>query len=629
MHVCHVKRPTGRMATLPSNRVPIILPAEVVENADVGLAYSNIRQLVIVRPEIQVIWRSRGKFPSMFNHLFKELKRRKVFQVAGLYGVTAWLLTQIVVAVEKPLMLPDWFDTAIIVLLLIGFPIALIMAWAFDLTPQGVIRTTHDEEAPAPPRNRPALYAGLIFFALAGGWLLRGIEPVEDAVTASLSTRAAAAVDVSAPVPGFEGRPAIAVLPFMNMSNDQEQEYFSDGITEDITTALQSLALFPVIARTSTFTYKGLNKDIRDIARELGAGYVLEGSVRKIGDNVRITAQLIDAAGNHLWAEKFDRPISDLFTVQDEITHRIVASAEPEIMAKEIARTSRTPTRNMQAWDYYLRSLADTTVFLGYSDLNGKWVSLERNQRAQANVEKAIELDPDFAAAYTHLSHVYAEYNRTLRSDISDEFATEARKLALENAVRARGMNPFDATACSCHAMLLLMGGDQVGAQQLQEEALLVNPASATVHTVMAKILHAGGDGERALGEIKISQRLSPMDMTLSRDFFFEAEILAGLGRYEEAVAKAHSAVLHSPTNYDAHVIRILSLYVLGREDEARQALQALVHNVPDFAVEELWLTPLPRMLDPESPQDRLPMTKQGPWINQVTDILVELGWQG
>ena len=240
----------------------------------------------------------------MSNNFIEELKRRKVFRVAMLYGVVAWLLIQIVVAIDEPLGLPGWMDTFVIVMVALGFPIALVLAWAFDLTPDGVVRTSDDQDSPAPPRNSIALYAGLLFMALGAGWLLAGIDDVEEKVSASLTTEASAAlppsVDVSKPVPGFKGRAAIAVLPFVNMSNDPDQEYFADGITEDIITALQSLASFPVIARTSTFTYKGRGKDIREIAAELGAGYVLEGSVRKMGNNVRVTAQLIDSEGNQL-----------------------------------------------------------------------------------------------------------------------------------------------------------------------------------------------------------------------------------------------------------------------------------------------------------------------------------------
>ncbi len=562
----------------------------------------------------------------MLSTLFRELKRRKVFQVAAIYGVTAWVLLQIVVAVEAPLLLPEWVDTLVILLLGIGFPIALIMAWAFDLTPDGIVVTKSDpdSEPGSSGRLKIAAVGSLVLVGLAFGWLLLGSGDQENLKIASGAQ--AAVIDVSGPVPGFDGRLAIAVLPFVNISGDVEQEYFADGITEDIITALQAYGRFPVIARTSTFTYKGKNKDIREIARELGAGYVLEGSVRRGGDSVRITAQLIDWNGNHLWAQKFDRPLTDIFAVQDEITQRIVAEAEPEIMATEIRRTQRKRPSDLLAWDYYLRAVADTVVFLGYTDLNGRRVTIERNEKARVNAQKAIDLDPDFTAAYTLLAHIDGEYQRSLKSEVTEQFRQEAYDRAIANAVRARGIAPFDATACSCHAILLLMGDDVEGALNLQEDVVRLNPASAAVHSTLAKILHAKGDDLRALDEVKIAQRLSPRDMTLTRDLLFEAEILAGLERYEEAASVAHSAVLLSSTNYDAHVMRILSLHALGRAEDARLALKTLLQSVPDFAVEELWITPLPAVVLPDDAAERPEMTV---WLQQVNDILVELGWQG
>ncbi len=521
---------------------------------------------------------------------FSELKRRKVIRVAAVYGITAWLLTQIVVAIETPLSLPGWVDTLVIVLLILGFPVAMILAWAFDLTPQGVQRTLPDaSEEGEPRRSSPAGYAALTVVVIALGWLLYRVEFTQDFSPAPIAS-ASTAIDVSQPVPGFSGRSAIAVMPFLNLSGDPAQEYFADGISEDITTGLQSFGSFPVIARTSTFTYKGRPKDVREIARELGAGYVLEGSVRKSGDQVRITAQLIAADGTHLWAKKFDRKLTDILAVQDEITQQIVTAIEPEIIASEIERTRYVRTEDLEAWDYYLQALANTTVFLGFTDVNGGIVTRERNEAARTYAQKAVELDPKFAAAYTLLAHIDGEYIRTLRPLVSEEFAAQALGRAIGNAQRARGISPFGASACSCHAVLLLAAGDAEGALQLQEEALKVNPASATVHSTLAKILVHFGQLDRALSEIEIAKRLSPKDMTMTTLLQFESEIYEGLGQFENAAAVAHRATLFSAVNYEAHIVRITSLYALGRIEEARTAKAALFENVPDFSASAMWL---------------------------------------
>jgi len=542
-----------------------------------------------------------GKVPSMLKHLFSELKRRKVFQVAVLYGITAWLLVQVVVAIDGPLALPEWFDTAVIVLLLIGFPIALILAWAFDLTPDGVIRTAAETTSPPPRRNSFALLLGITIMSLSAGYLIWGIDdgPIDRGDMGMTTAAAAMEIDVSQPVPGFSGRAAIAVLPFVNMSNDPEQEYFSDGITEDIITGLQAYAQFPVIARTSTFTYKGKNEDLRKVATQLGAGYILEGSVQKRGNIVRINAQLIDARGLHLWADKFDRSLDDIFAVQDEITQQIVAQIAPEMMASEVAKSARVRTADLEAWDYYLRAVADTTVFLGFSDLNGGIVTMERNERARKNAEKAIELDPKFAAAFTLLSHIDGEYLRTLRGEVTEEFAVDALHRALGYASRARNINPFDATACSCHAALLLIAGEVDAAIDIQQLTLDSNPASAMAHSMMAKLLHTVGKDDEALAEIILAKRLSPRDMTLTRDLLFEAEIYAGMGKLEKATRTAYGAILLAPGNYDASILRMITLFALGRTDEARQTLRDMDAIAPNFAIESMWITPLPDILIP------------------------------
>lgn len=523
-------------------------------------------------------------------NFFSELKRRKVMRVAAVYGITAWLLTQIVVAIETPLHLPGWVDTLVIVMLILGFPVAMILAWAFDLTPHGVVRTLpevgQDDE---PRKGSRAGYAALAVIVIALGWFFYQVEFAQEGQSGPISA-ASAAVDVSQPVPGFSGRSAIAVMPFLNLSGDPTQEYFADGISEDITTGLQSFGSFPVIARTSTFSYKDNPKDVREIAGELGAGYVLEGSVRKVGDQVRITAQLIAADGTHLWAKKYDRELSDILAVQDEITQQIVVAIEPEIITSEIERTRYVRTEDLEAWDYYLQALANTTVFLGFTDVNGGIVTRERNEAARTFAQKAVDLDPQFASAYILLAHVDGEYIRTLRPLVSVEFVSQALERAIGNAQRARGISPFGASACSCHAVLLLASGDVAGALQLQEEALIVNPASATVHSTLAKILVHVGQLDRALSQIQIAKRLSPKDMTMTTLLLFESEVHEALGQFEKAADVARRATLFSNVNYEAHVLRMTSLYALGRIEEAQAAKAALLENVPDFSPDAMWL---------------------------------------
>ena len=199
-----------------------------------------------------------------------------------------------------------------------------------------------------------AVAAAVVVFSVVGAAMRGALKKTSTALVGTarstkqvLSRGQAPEIDVSQPVPGFGGRPAIAVLPFDNMSEDADQDYFADGITEDVLTSLQSFRTFPVISRNSTFAYKGKSMDLREVAAELGAGYILEGSVRKAGDKVRITGQLIDAEGHHVWADKFDRDLSDIFAVQDEITSKIVGAIAPEIDNADTRRIQSKTTENM------------------------------------------------------------------------------------------------------------------------------------------------------------------------------------------------------------------------------------------------------------------------------------------
>ncbi len=206
-------------------------------------------------------------------------------------------------------------------------------------------------------------------------------------------------VDVSKPVPGFGGREALAVLPFANMSEDAEQGYFADGITEDLLTALQAFRTFPVIARSTTFAYKGKSPDIREVAKELGAGYILEGSVRKMGERVRITAQLIDADGVHLWAERYDRNLTEIFDVQDEIIEKIAAAIAPELLRADRKKQDLKKPEDLKAWDYALQA-GECLLSPNIDDFS---LSLEL-------LQKALALDPSFGLAHAMIANAYS-YN--------------------------------------------------------------------------------------------------------------------------------------------------------------------------------------------------------------------------
>lgn len=403
-------------------------------------------------------------------------------------------------------------------------------------------------------------------------------------------------IDVTTPVPGFSGRAAIAVLPFVNMSDDPEQEYFADGITEDLITGLQSFQSFPIIARTSTFQYKGKSEDVRDIAAALGAGYIIEGSVRKVRDDVRINVQLINHLGQQLWAENYDFKFNDVLHIQAELVSKIMLSIEPELIISEADRARFVRTEDMEAFDYYLRAAANTFAPFAFTDLNGQVVTPERLELAREYATKAVTLDPTFAAGWRMLNHIDGSYVVNLAYLLSKEELQETLERAIEYGERSRLLSPFEPTVCSCLAAMLLMSGDIDGARLLQEESLKQNPANALVHAVMAKILQVSGEGEHALREITLAKRLSPADMAMTTFLYFEAAIYQNLGRFNEAITAANMSLLLSPINYDAFYLKITSLYASGERGSAQSTLAELKAKLPpDFQPSSGWEQPFPQ----------------------------------
>lgn len=481
---------------------------------------------------------------------------------------------------------PEWVAKTTTLILILGFPVAIILAWAFELTPQGIEKTRK-----VPLEDSITRLSGQkINYAIIGVLTLALIIAVLDKfVPSAAEDPLAGLVDVSQPVPGFSNRAAIAVLPFVNMSDDPAQEYFSGGITEDIITGLQSIGSFPIISRTSTFAYKGQAVDVREVAHALGAGYVLEGSVRKIDNQVRITAQLIDAKGVHIWAEIYNSELNDIFAVQDEIRNQIIGAIEPELLAAEMDRAQKVRTENMQAWDYYLQAAADATTFGGYAERNRRPVTLERLKRAKELALKAVELDPDFADGYTLLGHISFTYVTALRGEITEEASQKALQEALEYTRRGRELSPFSASTCSCYVYLLAWTGEPEAGLKIQQDAIRLNPANAEGHAVLAKLYQILGQYDAALGEIQIAKRLSPRDSSLSFFLSIEAATHLSLGNWQRAVNIAADSIQLTPLNYDAHVVYIMALYAQGRRGAAVSAMHNLAGYFPELSMDMLW----------------------------------------
>jgi TolB-like protein/class 3 adenylate cyclase len=376
----------------------------------------------------------------------------------------------------------------------------------------------------------------------------------------------------SLPLPN---KPSIAVLPFQNMSGDPEQEYFADGMVEDIITALSRFGELFVIARNSSFAYKGKAIDIRQVGRELGVRYVLEGSVRKAGNRVRITGQLIDAdTGSHLWADRFDGDLQDVFDLQDQVTSRAVNAIAPRIEEVEINRAAHKPTENLDAYDCYLRGLAE------YNKFGGK----EVNDQALRYFNRAIQIDPNFASASARASDCYRERRmQGWMADVPREIA-EATRLARH----AAELGKKDATAlCFAGLTLAYVAGDVDAGKSLIDRALLLNPNHAVALHFRSWIKGWIGEPDQAIDDGLLAIRLNPFDPALAR---MKASVAYGhffAGRYIEASTWAEKS-LQEEVNPVALRVFSASMALAGRLEEARGAVGQLLQLNPALRVSEI-----------------------------------------
>ena len=321
-------------------------------------------------------------------------------------------------------------------------------------------------------------------------------------------------------------------MPFANLSGDPEQEYFADGMVEDIITALSKVRWFFVIARNSSFTYKGRPIDVKRVGRELGVRYVLEGSVRKAGNRLRITAQLVEAeTGNHVWAERYDREVADIFGVQDEITGRVVAAIEPQLHAAEHFRSQRKPPESLDAWECVVRALA-------YVSRRTK----EDHAAAQELLQRAVALDPTYAQAHSVLAY-------TLGLDVVYGWRPreDGLLLALTAAQKAVLLDDDDPWSHVALGSVLARTGRPEDAISEFRKALALNPNFALAHSRLGMVLCALGNSEEALAEIDTAERLNPRE--LSRGLNNVARAVAHFidGRYREGIEAAQRAILREP----------------------------------------------------------------------------------
>jgi adenylate cyclase len=387
-----------------------------------------------------------------------------------------------------------------------------------------------------------------------------------------------------APLP-LPDKPSLAVLPFQNLSGDPEQEYFVDGVVEEIITAISRLPWLFVIARNSSFAYKGKSPDLRQVGRELGVRYVLEGSLRKAGNRVRITGQLIDTTtGAHIWADRFDGALDDIFELQDQVASSVVGAIEPKLRQSEIERATRKPTESLDAWDLYLRALA---LRYQYTE--------ESMREAIALLERALAIDPSYAPAAALIGSCRLNQRSHGLGKISDLEIGEAVRLA-RRAIEA-GKDDPDTLWMAAHT-LLFFTGDRATAANVVDRALNLNPNSA--HAWMVHGLASLQDWPgRAIEAFEHALKLSPLDPLGGRAFTAGlAAAHLNAGRYEQAVEWADRSLAAQPDYRPAMRIKVISCAYLDRIDEACDWLGRMLKIDPGLTIAGLKAT-----MPPMSPE--------------------------
>jgi len=411
---------------------------------------------------------------------FDELKRRNVVRVGLAYGIAGWVLLQVADLVLENIEAPSWVIQALMLFVLLGFIAALVIAWAYEITPEGIKKEAEVDRSQSisghTGKKLDRIIIGFLVLAVAVLLVDRSMSPPEKGgpekessfLSEDVTTQVNPAGDDNTPMQEevVTSDPSIAVLPFADMSPEQDQGYFSDGISEELLNLLVRVDGLKVASRTSSFTYKGSKQSLAEIASELKVDHVLEGSVRKADNRIRITAQLIDAkTDRHLWSESFDRELIDIFAIQDEISNAIVAalSAELGILQDAPAISVAATTQNLDAYELYLKA-------------RGLFLERQQLEESVALYERAVELDPGFARAWAGLAAVYS---------VVESWGITGRdwdSLAIQAAERALELDPGLSTPWAVMGEIAKQKGEFVSAMDHKSRAIQLDPSNATNH---------------------------------------------------------------------------------------------------------------------------------------------------
>jgi TolB-like protein/Tfp pilus assembly protein PilF len=501
-------------------------------------------------------------------HLFVELKRRNIYKVAVAYGIVGWLLIQVAASIFPILEIPLWGAKLVIAMVLLGFPIALVLAWAFELTPEGIKRTQEVAPHKSIRHQTGRKLIGLIavLAVITGGYLsFHSLKP-KPAKTSNSSR------SISAPVPRPSAVPipdkSIAVLPFESLSEDKSNAYFAEGIQDEILTRLSKVSDLKVISRTSTMQFQSAPQDLPHIAQQLGVAHILEGSVQKSADTVRVNVQLIQApTDSHVWADIYDRKLTDIFAVESDIAKTIAGTLQAKLTAPELTAIAKSPTPDQQAYELYLK---------------GRFFW---NKRTGTNLRKAIEYyeqsvakDPNYALAYVGIADAYS-----LLPNYGAASPHEAIPQARSAANKALQLDDTLGEAHASCARLLCYDYDFARSTAEFERAIELNPNYAMAqHWLSSGPLMGLGDFDRAIAAGKRAIELDPLSLINNADLGW---VYCCARRYNEAIAQARKTLEMDPRFYLARYYLGHALQFNGQLAEATAEYQKAAETDDDPVV--------------------------------------------
>lgn len=520
--------------------------------------------------------------------IFEELKRRNVFRVGAAYVVVAWLIMQVADVVLNNIEMPAWIFHLILLLLAIGFPVSLLLAWAYELTPDGIKKETDIATSASVARQTGhklnyviigALVVAVIYLVVFRDWI-----DVERQV--SLQTLIA--------------RPAVIVLPFENTSGDENQDYLAFGLTDELIAGLQHTRDFPVVSRNASLEYRDYDLSANDYANSLGASYRVEGSVSSGSDGIRVLATLSGAGDNQVWAERFQSVAgqAELFEVADELVAKVAAA----VLQSEVRRVQRTDRPPADAWEHYVRGLSVVLVF-----------DPDKYENARRQLDQAVEIAPDMAEAWWAIGEL--EINNYLSQPLLKGTDLEHLYTIISYFRKSHELSPFHAAACGCLGYMLVSVGQQDEALAVYKQALEANPLSARLRVDYALFLLWDGRYEEAMENADLALKLGAFSLDRAFVWLIRSNVALAQDNPTGALEAVNRAIFISKDPFTMPAAVAL-LYVLGKQTDAKRLLEEMQLSFPGISPQNPLLYVMLKPID-----DILALQRERGEVNGPADV--------